>query len=213
MSKRVFRKISRTRAALGVAVMVIAGVVVPAAAAHASESVIWGPGCSGDNTPIPTAPVELDYGATGGSWTGYSGLDANGHKPDYTGSGALGTCGGSIAYAWNGTSESYQWLIPSNGAYLPEGSSCTIDAYIPTIDAGVYAARYDFWWADFSGNWHWLAWPGYDVDQEALSGWTQIMYSFTMPAASEFKITLRDDTAKDSSWRYLGAGDMKLNCN
>jgi hypothetical protein len=203
---------SRTKAALGVAVLAVIGVVMPASAAHASESVVWGPGCSNDNTVFTEAPVELDYGPTGGTWTGYSGLDANGNKPDFSGTGSLGSCSGSIEYAWNGASDTFQWLIPNSAAYLPAGSSCTIDAYIPTIDAGVYAARYDFWWADASGNWHWLAWPGHDVDQQALSGWNQIMYAFTMPAAAEFKITLKDDTANDSASRYLGAGDMELNC-
>lgn len=201
---------------ISAAVVIAAGLVLAGIArttpAHASESVVWGPGCANDNIPFSQAPVELDDNPTGGSWTHYSGLDSSGNKPDFAGSGALGGCDGSIEYAWNGTSESFQWLIPNSPAYLPYGASCTIDAYIPTIYAGVYAARYDFWWADASGNWHWLAWPGHDVDQEALSGWNQIMYPFTMPLATEFKITLHDDTANDSAWRYLGAGDMRLNC-
>ncbi|HEX6467604.1 MAG TPA: hypothetical protein VF069_00805 [Streptosporangiaceae bacterium] len=191
----------------------IVTLAVPIAKARASDTVVWGPGCANNNTTNPNFPGELDYGPTGGTWWHYTGLDANGKNPDFSGSGRLGACDGSIYYAWNGTAENYQWVIRDAFGFIAPGSRCTIDAYIPTSNAGVYAARYDVWWQDINNSWHWLAWPGHDIDQEHSSGWTSIMSAFTFTSSMvNFRITLHDDTANDVSWRYMGAGDMRLNC-
>jgi hypothetical protein len=180
--------------------LALAFLAVPRSVHAQVLSDIWGPGCpqGGQGGAIVT------YGPTGGNW--YTINDG-----DYKGDGLLGPCNGQTMWGWNGTSERFEWLT---NAFDFLGKRCTIRAYIPTDHAGVYDARYDFWWRDTGGSWHWLAWPGHDIDQQDNSGWLQIMYPFTMPTNLDtFAITLRDDTAKDAHWRYMGAGDMSLDCN
>jgi hypothetical protein len=192
----------RTVAAAAVSLLLTASAgIAGTGPAHAASTYIWGPGCPYDNST--QAVWDLDYGSTGGSWSSLS-------YGDWTGAGFfVGNCSGTTIYAWNTAASQYQWTIDP---IEDVGARCTIDAYIPTANAGAYAVRYDFWWLDYSGVWHWLAWPGHDIDQEALSSWNQIMYGFTMPSAAEFKVTMHVDTAQDSQNRYLGAGDMELQC-
>src|SRR5260370_40803561 len=84
-------------------------------------------------------------------------------------------CNGHTDWAWTGNnSTTYEWII--SGTHNTNAVKCTVWTYIPTDHGGAYAARYDIWWRDSSNNWHWLAWPGHDVDQESLSGWYPISH-------------------------------------
>jgi hypothetical protein len=155
-------------------------------------NVYWGPGCPGNT----------NTGYASDSTTTWSSIPTD----DYTGSG----CSGQTLYTLNAdTSAQYEWTV----AVTKPGAVCHLYTYIPTKDAGTYATRYDFYWLPPGSNtWKWMFWPGQNINQENTSGWYALAGNFTMPQAAEFKITVRDDSAKDAQDRYLGIGDMHLTC-
>lgn len=150
---------------------------------------VWGPGCPGTATS--------DHDQTGGTWTSWPG-------GDYSGTG----CSGQTVYAWNTAGAGYQWTTD-----ISPGLRCKVSAYIPTYNAGAYNAQYDFWSLNSAGHLSWLGWAGRDINQQTASGWTGISTTITMPQdAVRFRITVKDDRTRDTSTRYLGAGDMHLTC-
>jgi hypothetical protein len=169
-------------------------------------SAILGPGCS-DRTG------NLDFGfylTSGADWQPTSSADYSG--PDvYHDENAPGACDGTSynALTQDTQTATFWWSYRAN---VPYTQSCQIYAWIPTVNAGDYHARYDFWAMDNNGQvTSWLAWPGDTVDQEDYAGWTHIGGA-NVPANTPYlTVTLSNADPAAPGW-WAGAGDMAFSC-
>jgi len=165
----------------------------------ANGSTIIGPGCPQWNK----THGDTDFS---GNWLGTSG--------DYTGSDVIGSatpsCNGNSSYILDGTSNTavFRWHLEVDTTTM---TSCHIWAYIPIDNAGDHNARYDFWADDGLGGLQWLGWPGQTINQEPISGWTDLG-GVSVPAETYLlTITLNNQDTVVPGW-YAGAGDMAVSC-
>lgn len=203
---------SRGGALLASLCLAVFGLVVTSPAALASSMVVYnsppsagavviGPGCTNTN--------QYNYGASG-SWS-------NVGSGDYTGSGVYGqnssrSCTGSTSYTLDQSTQTaqFRWHLKTFCATGCTSVPCKIWVYIPTVDAGDWDARYDFWADDGYGNLTWLAWPGGNVNQESNSGWAYLG-QVTVGNTHILTISLSNQDAAKPGW-YAGAGDVAVSC-
>jgi len=103
------------------------------------------------------------------------------------------------------TTAKFNWAIGVTGS-----RTCSFDAYIPTKNAGVPNARYDFWGIDSNGTYHWLGWPGHGIDQQTSSGWLRLATNVGVHGYKRFAVVLSNQGT--AGW-YVGAGDGRFMCN
>lgn len=197
------------------AVILAAGPAVTANAAVTNTpsrgATVVGPGCLG-NTKW-NSPDQHFY------WGGEEPIDGDG---DYTGSEIFGfpfsEVGSCTSYSMVYTSTTgssgnfFAWQFGQGaGDGSVAGHTCYVWAYITDGYASARAARYDVWGVNSStGAEQWLFWPGYNVNQNNLTGWIYFG-EHAMGSNDTVLVTLGNhDSMADTA---VGAGAMAFECN
>lgn len=162
---------------------------------------VVGPGCP--NGTWGTYFISNTWYPTGGD---YHGARIYGDNPD-----AIGGCDGTSYYIPDQATPdaTFYWDIQADAPYW---QTCEVYAYIPTVDAGDFNARYDFYAANINyvpGQW--LGWPGATVDQYDYGSWTDLGGVNIPPNTPYLNVQLNNGDPNAPGY-YTGAGDIALHC-
>ena len=206
------RTTGRSAAVLIGAVLMAASTALPAGAVGNSpdkDSIVAGPNCDGGARFSWSSSIYPNN--THGDYAGYN---------PYNVSQSGDLCNTTSEYVWtdqNNVDTTWLWYEgTASGDGSVAGRDCYVWLYIPTQDAGAPSARYDVWATDDYGlsevnppaGWHWLFWPGHNVDQNTTSGWIYIG-QHTMGNYPDVVVTL---TNKDTANWKIGAGSVAFHC-
>ncbi|HEV2371226.1 MAG TPA: hypothetical protein VGS19_03570 [Streptosporangiaceae bacterium] len=129
-------------------------------------------------------------------------------------------CNDTSEYVWTdpgGVDTTWVWVEGTGvGDLSVAGLDCYVWVYIPSENAGAPSARYDIWATNDYGlsevnppaGWHWLFWPGHNIDQQTTTGWV-FLGQHPVGNYTNIAVTL---TNRDTAGWEIGAGSVAFDC-